>query len=108
MGMRDPGLDRHEWETEWQALEPELEDSPAETLPEVAGLIERMMVDRRIPIHDEVADDGIEPELLADFRSARDVAFRVERGDDVDPAEIGQAIHNYRELYAQLIERPQT
>ncbi len=106
--MRDPGLDRHEWETEWQALEADLEDSPAETLPEVGGLIERMLVERRIPIHDEVADDGIEPELLADFRSARDVAQRVERGDDVDPAEIGQAIHNYRELYAQLIDRPQT
>jgi hypothetical protein len=108
VGMRDPGLDRHEWETAWQALEAELEDSPGETLPEVGDLIERMMVDRKIPIHDEVADDGIDPELLADFRSARDVAQRVERGEDVDPAEIGQAIRNYREIYAQLIERPQT
>jgi hypothetical protein len=41
-GMRDPGLDRHEWETAWQALEAELEDSPGETLPEVGDLIERI------------------------------------------------------------------
>ncbi len=106
--MGDPGLDRHEWETAWQALEADLEDSPAETLPEVGDLIERMMVERKIPIDDEVADDGIDPEFLADFRSARDIAHRVDRGDDVDPAEIGQAIHNYREIYAQLLERPQT
>ena len=106
--MRDPGLDRHEWETAWQALEADLEDSPGETLPEVGGLIERMMIEQRIPIHDEVADDGIDPELLVDFRSARDISRRVERGDDVDPAEIGQAIHNYREIYAQLIERRAT
>ena len=103
MGMRDPGLDRHEWETEWQALEPELEDSPAETLPEVAGLIERMMVDRRIPIHDEVADDGIEPELVREFRDARQITELVERGEDVDPGDIGSAVRSFRRIYDSLI-----
>ncbi len=103
--MRDPGLDRHEWETQWQALEADLEDSPAETLPEMAGLIERMLIERGLPIHDEVADDGIEPDLLAQYRSARDITRRVDHGEDVDPAEIGQAIHNYREIYAELIDR---
>jgi hypothetical protein len=108
VGMRDPGLDRHEWETEWQALEADVEDSPGETLPELDDLIERMLVARGFPIHDEVAYDGIEPDLLADFRSAHEIARRVDRGDDVDPAEIGQAIHNYRDIYEQLIDRPAT
>ncbi len=106
--MRDPGLDEHEWQTEWEALGPELEDSPAEALPEVDGLIERILLARGIPIHDEVADDGIEPDLLVDYRSAHEIARRVDRGDDVDPAEIGQAIHNYREIYRQLIDDPET
>jgi hypothetical protein len=106
--MRDPGLDRHEWETEWQALEGDIEDSPGEALPEVDGLVERMLVQRGFPIHDEVADDGIEPDILVDFRAAHEIALRVERGDDVDPAEIGQAIHNFRDIYAQLIDRPET
>ncbi len=103
--MRDPGLDRHAWETQWQALEDELEDAPAETLPEVLDLVERMLRDRGFPLDDDVADDGVEPEVLVNYRSAQDIATRVERGDDVDPAEIGQAIHNLREIYVQLIER---
>jgi hypothetical protein len=104
--VRDPGLDRHEWETEWQALEPELEDAPAETLPELCDLVERMLVARGFPINDAVADDGIEPDLLVEYRSAREVALRLERGDDVDPGDIGEAIGNLRDIYAQLIDRP--
>jgi hypothetical protein len=104
--VRDPGLDRHAWETQWQALEDELEDAPAETLPEIADLVERMLRDRGFPLDDDVADDGVEPEVLVNYRSARDIATRVERGNDVDPAEIGQAIHNFRDIYEQLIERP--
>jgi hypothetical protein len=104
--VRDPGLDRHAWETQWQALEDELEGAPAETLPEVADLVERMLRERGFPLDDDVADDGVEPEVLVNYRSAREVATRVERGDDVDPADIGQAIHNFRDIYEQLIERP--
>ena len=104
--MRNPGLDRHEWETEWQALEEDLEDSPAEALPELADLVERMLAEAGIPIDDDVADDGIEPDVLVEFRSARETARRVERGEDVDPGDIGEAIHNYRDIYEFLVERP--
>ncbi len=103
--MRDPGLDRHEWETEWKALEADLEDSPAEALPELGDLVERMLLERGFPINDEVADDGIEPDILVEFRSAREVAQRVERGEDVDPGDVGEAIANFRDIYRQLSER---
>jgi hypothetical protein len=105
--VREPGLDRHEWETEWEGLEAELEDAPAQALPEVGDFIERMLRDRGLPLEHEDADDGIAPEILADYRSARETALRVERGDDVDPSDIGEAIHNFRDLYDQLIERPE-
>jgi hypothetical protein len=101
--MRDPGLDRHELETEWQALEEQLEDSPAEALSEVGDLIERMMIEAGIPIEDEVADDGVEPEIAGDYREARRITTLVERGDDVGPGDIGAAVRLYRELYAYLI-----
>ena len=101
--MRDPGLDRHEWETEWEALQPALEDSPAETLSEMGDLIERMMIEQKIPIHDVVADDGIEPEIVADYREARRITTLVERGADVPPGDIGAAVAAYRELYQRLI-----
>ena len=104
--VQDPGLDRHEWETEWQALEPELEDSPAQALPELGDLVERMLRELGIPIDDDVADDGIAPEVLFEYLSAREIATRVDRGEDVDPAEIGEAIHNFRDIYALLMDRP--
>ncbi len=105
--MRDPGLDRHEWETEWEALEADLEDSPAQALPELGDLIERMLRERGLHVEDEVEDDGIAPEIVADYRSARETALRVERGEDVDPGDVGEAIHNFRDLYDQLIGRPE-
>jgi hypothetical protein len=105
--MRDPGLDRHNWETEWEQLAEELETSPAETLPELADLVERMLRERDIPVDDAVADDGVEPEFLVNYRSGREIATRAERGEDVDPGEIGQAIHNFRDIYERLIDRPE-
>jgi hypothetical protein len=41
--VRDPGLDRHEWETKWQGLEPLVADAPTEALPELAALVGRML-----------------------------------------------------------------
>ena len=101
--MRDPGLDRHQFETEWQALEPLVEDSPGEALPELADLVERMLAEMRIPIDDPVADDGLEPELVRDFRAGRETANRIERGEDVPPGDVGDAIHAFRRIYESLI-----
>jgi len=106
-GMREPGLDRHEWETAWEELQEQLEDAPAETLPELGDLIGHMLAARGFAIDDEVADDGIEPDILVSFRSAREISLRVDRGDDVDPSDVGEAIHSYREIYEQLIDQPQ-
>ena len=101
--MRDPGLDRHGWETEWESLQEQLEESPAEALPDVGDLIERMLRDNGIPIDDEVADDGIEREVLVDYREARRITDAVERGDDVGPGDIGAAVRLYRELYRYMV-----
>jgi hypothetical protein len=104
--VRDPGLDRHEWETAWEGLQEQLHDAPAEALPELAGLVEEMLVARGYAVDDPVADDGIEPDVLVSYRSARELTLMVERGDDVDPSDLGEAIHAYRDIYEQLIDRP--
>jgi hypothetical protein len=100
--MRDPGLDRHEWETEWQALEEQLEDSPSEALSEVGDLIERIIRDRGLPIGDDLADNGVEVEIVRDFQEARRITRLVERGEDVGPGDVGAAVRLYRELYENL------
>jgi hypothetical protein len=104
--VHDPGIDRHEWESEWQALEPLLEESPAEALPEVGDLIERMLVEEGYPLGgDSVDDEGIEHEVLASFRAAREITNQVEAGETVDPGDIGHAVRLYRELYDHLLLR---
>jgi hypothetical protein len=92
MGIQEPGLDLHEWETRWAELEEELQEDPAGALPDACDLIEERLGDA------ERSD-----ELEMSFRAARDVADRVEGGDDVDPGDIGAAIDNLRAIRAALL-----
>ena len=102
--MVEPGLDRHEWETEWQGLEPLIVDSPAEALPEVDSLIERMLVERGFPVTEAAAGESADPEIVAEFLEARRIARLVDAGERVDPGDIGAAVTGYRNLYEHLID----
>jgi hypothetical protein len=89
----DPGLDRHEWETEFAQLEPELHDAPLETLPELAALVERMLRERGYDLEPERRDEtGFVPEFLA----ARAVAAQ---GDRADPGDVADAIQKLTSVY---------
>jgi hypothetical protein len=105
--MSEPGLDRHEWETEWEQLEPDVEDSPSEALHELDDLIARMLTEAGYPLdtQDQVDDEGIDPEVMTSFFAAREITRQVDRGDDVDPGDVAQAVNLYRELYEHLIAR---
>ena len=100
----EPGLDRHEWESELSALEPELDDAPREALPELLGLVERMLDERGYAPDDPVAGDGDEPEILAEYRAARETATAVERGgDDVGPGDVAAAVNGLRAVFDHLV-----
>jgi len=71
IAVRDPGLDRHEWETEWQALEPLVADSPAEALRELDGLVERMMAAHGYPVDEKREAEAPEGETVKEFLEAR-------------------------------------
>jgi hypothetical protein len=105
MATEEPGLDAHAWESEWQALEPLVVDSPIEALPELDNLVERMLAEAGYPLStpDPVDDEGIDPEIVASFRAAHEVAVQVDQGADVDPGDVGQAIGLYREIYEHLL-----
>ena len=105
--MSEPGLDRHEWESEWEQLEPDLESSPSETLSDLDDLIARMLVAAGYPTEtsDQVDDGGIDPEIVVSFLAARAITRQVDRGADVDPGDVAQAVNDYRELYAHLLNR---
>jgi hypothetical protein len=103
MSTPEPGLDLHEWESEFASIEPDLEDDPGGALPELTNLIGRMLTARGFAVDDPVADDGEEPEILAQFRAAREVSRLVDAAADVDPGDLADAINGLLAIYDYLI-----
>jgi hypothetical protein len=102
--MIEPGLDRHEWESEWQSLEEQLADAPAEALTDVDGLVERMLVEHGYSIDDPVAREGDDREVVAEFQAAHEITRLVEaRSEDVSPGDVAAAVNGYRAIFDYLI-----
>jgi hypothetical protein len=102
--MIEPGLDRHEWESAWQALEEQLADAPAEALTDVDDLIERMLTERGYSLSDPVAREGDDREVVAEFVAAREITQLVGEGsDDVSPGDVAAAVNGYRAIFDYLI-----
>jgi hypothetical protein len=93
MSMHEPGLDRHEWETEFAQIEEDLRDDPQGALPELVDLVGRMLEE----LHVEGGD-----EIEAEFRSARELADRCQRGT-AGVGDVAAAVENLRNVYATLI-----
>jgi hypothetical protein len=103
--VHDPGLDRHEWETEGQGLEPLVADSPVEALPELDALVERMMAAHGYPVDEERTFEVPEAEVVKEFVESRRITRLVEAGEAVDPGDVGAAIAGYRNVRDSLAER---
>jgi hypothetical protein len=107
--MQEPGLSRHEWESEWAALEEQLEDSPADVLPELDDLVERMLNERGFAIDDPVVREGDEREVVAEFLAAREITRLLADGSDgVSPGDVGAAVNGYRSVYEYLLAERST
>ena len=103
--MLEPGLDRHEWESRWESLAEELEDSPRDVLPELDLLVAQMLQERDFAIDDPVASEGEGLEVVQEFRSAREITqLLADNPDAVSPGDVGAAVNGYRSVYEFLIE----
>ena len=103
--MQEPGLDRHEWESEWSDLEERLRDDPGDALFELDDLVARMLESRGLPLREREGQTDTEPETVREFTEARRITELVGAGEEVDPGDIAHAVNSYRELYATLLER---
>ena len=101
--MEEPGIDRHDWEAEWEALEPLVRESPSEALPELDDLVGRIMLARGVPLAECAGEDLAEHETTREFAEARRVASLVDEGGDVDPGDVAHAVNTYRSLFEQLV-----
>jgi hypothetical protein len=102
--MTEPGLDRHEWESEMQVLEDQLSENPAEALPELDALVARMLEETGYEPDDPVAVEGDEREVVSEFLAAREITQAAERGAaEISPGDVAAAIHGYRAVFDYLV-----
>jgi hypothetical protein len=102
--MVEPGLDKHEWESQWQQFEEDLESSPAEALPEVDRLVHEMLEARGYAIDDPVVSEGDDRDVVTEFVAAREITQLINNDEDVDPGDVAAAVQGYRSLYEYLVE----
>jgi len=102
--VQEPGLDRHEWETEWSDLEERLADDPSDALFDLDDLVARMLEARGVPLEEREGQNDTEPETVRGFTEARRITRMVGAAEDVDPGDIAFAVNAYRELYQSLLE----
>jgi hypothetical protein len=102
----EPGLDRHEWESEMSAIEEQLSENPEESLPELDELVARMLVESGYDLDDPVALEGDDREVVSEFLAAREIKQAVEHDvEDVSPGDVGAAINGYRAVYEHVVSR---
>jgi hypothetical protein len=102
--MFEPGIDRHVWESQWAQLEEDLETDPVETLPEVADLVEQMLIEAGYDITDAVARAGEEREVVAEYLAARQIANQVDGGEAYDPGDVAAAINGLIAIRDYILE----
>lgn len=100
-----PGDDRHLWASEYEGLTEELRTEPAEALPELLDLVERML---RAAGYEESRPGAPEDtEAAVVVGRARELVARRESGAAVGNDDAFQAAAELRGLYERLLEAPQ-
>ncbi len=102
--MYEPGLDRHDWESELRSLEDDVRNNPFDALPELDGLVARMLEESGYDLTDPVVREGDEREVVAEYLAAHEITEATERGsDELSPGDVAAAIQGYRAVFEHLL-----
>ena len=102
--MFEPGLNRHEWESEMASIDEDLHDDPGGALSELDDLVGRMLEETGYDVSDTVVREGEEREVVSEFLAAREIKQAYERGsEDLSPGDIAAAVNDYREIFDYLV-----
>lgn len=88
----EPGLDRHEWSTEFAQLEEDMHDDPFGALPVLTELVERMLRERGYELEPKLDDNGI----VREFADAKEIAAQREQAD---PGDVAMALQKLVSIY---------
>jgi hypothetical protein len=102
--MQEPGLDKHQWVSEWEVIESLLTESPTEALAEADDLVGRMLDARGIEREERDGENDTEPETVREFAEAHRVVALIDSGESYDPGDVAVAVEAYRSLYAYLLD----
>ena len=100
--MTEPGLDLHDWETEWQQLLEAGADASAEALPELVRLIRQMLAERGYQLDEPVTEVGEDMEIVKNFLAAEAVARAAEAGE-VNDEDVATALDDLQDIYDYLV-----
>jgi hypothetical protein len=101
----DPGLSRHEWESEFASIEEDLHTDPVSALPELDSLVARMLGEAGYDLDDPVARDGEEREVIADYLAAHEIKRLSEAGStEISSGDVAAAINGLREIFDYIVE----
>lgn len=102
--MEEPGLDRHEWESELGSLEEALHDDPAAALPELEQLVGRTLEESGYDLTDPVTLGGDEREIVAEYLAARELTEAAERdAEELSPGDVAAAVNGFRAVFAHVV-----
>ena len=101
--MTEPGLDLHEWESQWAQLQEDAADAPDEALPELVRLIEQMLVERGYELENPVVVEGESRDIVSDFLAAREIARAAEQ-TKLEQEDIQTALDDLAEIHDYLVE----
>jgi len=101
--MTEPGLDLHEWESQWAQLQEDAADSPDEALPELVRLTEQMLLDRGYDLENPVVVEDESRDIVADFFAAREISRAAEQ-TKLEREDIQTALDDLTEIHDYLVE----
>ena len=100
--MTEPGLDLHEWETQWADLQDAVADDPVGALAEMVRLVHQLLEERGFQLDEPVTAQGDDPDVVRAFLAAREIADAAE-GSGADPDDVATALENLREIYDYVV-----
>ena len=91
----EPGLDRHEWSTEFAQLEEDMRDDPFGALPALTELVQRMLAERGFQLEPEFDEGG----TVHEFADAKAIS---DQGGEADPGDVALALEKLVAIYRFL------
>jgi hypothetical protein len=104
----DP-TERERFSGQWHALQSRFVDDPKGAVTEADELVSSLMQTRGYPVADfnqRAADISVDhPRVMANYRSAHDIALRLVKGD-ASTEDLRTAMIHYRSLFEELVQAP--